>query len=85
MMDAGQRERFEALVTGNTRGVIQATLLAWTVCDETGRPLFSDADIQELAKLPARPVNHVFDAALKQNRLTKEDVEELEKNSEAAL
>lgn len=83
MMTAAERERWEAFVQGETRDRIRATLAARTVCDEAGELLFSEADVEALGAKSGPALTRIFAAALKLNRVSKEDVDELEKNSEA--
>jgi hypothetical protein len=48
-----------------------------------GKRLFTDADAPVLGEKLAPALDRIFEAASKLNRLSKEDVEELEKNSES--
>ena len=81
-----QKEIFERGVTdkkGNRKNVNVAALLCqMTIVDEEGNLLFSDDDISDLKRKSAMAMTRVFDEAARLNGFTKEDVEELEKNSE---
>lgn len=55
-----------------------------TICDEDGNRLFDDKDIAALQQKNAAAVARVAEAAQKLSGFTKEDMEELEKNSKDA-
>lgn len=57
-------------------------LVARTVCDSDGKRLFDDKQIAELGKKSAPAVLRLFNASVRLNRMTKEDIEELAGNSE---
>jgi hypothetical protein len=59
---------------------MRATLSAICICDETGKRIFTNADILELGKKSAAALDRVFQAAQRVNGLTAAAVEELEKN-----
>lgn len=56
---------------------VRAKLAARTVCDASGKRLFSDADIPELAKKSAAALARVFEVAQRLSGLGAEDVQEL--------
>jgi hypothetical protein len=58
-------------------GNIRVALVALSAVDETGAQLFTEA---ELAKFPAAPIDRLYDAATKLNKMTNDDVEELAEN-----
>lgn len=66
----------------------RAFLVASTLCDESNRLLCvngkRESSADALGAKAAGPINRIFNAACELNGLTKDDVEELEKNSEAA-
>lgn len=57
-------------------------LLACTLCDEQGKRLFTLADAGQVGQLPGPLVALLGAEALRFNRLTGDDVEDAEKNSE---
>lgn len=63
----------------------RATLVALTVCDESGARLFSDADIEALGGKSAAALDRLSDVAQRINRLTKKDLEDLAGNSSSGL
>jgi hypothetical protein len=64
----------------NTR----ARMVALFACDAEGKRIFSDGDAVALGKKSALALNRVFDVGRKMNGWSKEDVAELEGNSEDA-
>lgn len=75
-----QRDRFEVFVAGNNRANIRARLAALSLVDESGKPLFSEADIVALGQKNAKALDRIWDAASSLNKLTENDIEGLEKN-----
>jgi len=62
---------------------IRAKLCVRTIVNEKGERLFADNDIAVLGAKSAKALDRIFAAAQKLNGITAEDIEELEKNSEA--
>jgi len=60
---------------------VRARLCALTVVDDTGARLFKDKDVTELGNKSAAALDRVYEVAQRLNRISGEDVEELEKNS----
>lgn len=63
---------------------IRAKLVALTVVDEDGQRIFSDADVKALGGKSAAVLDRLFAVAQRLSGFSKEDVEELAKNSEGA-
>lgn len=59
---------------------IRAHLASLVICDEAGKKLFTEKDIQALGRKCASALQRVFDAAQRLSGLTEEDLEELGKN-----
>ena len=59
---------------------IRAKLACLALCDESGKRLFGDGQIDALAKKSAKALNRVYEASLKLNKLSDDDIEQLEKN-----
>ena len=59
---------------------IRAKLASITLCDKEGKRLFGDGQVDALSKKSAKALNRVYEAALKLNKLSDEDIEQLEKN-----
>lgn len=73
---SGQRR----VITAN----IRARLVALTAVDAQGQRLFTDADVAALGAKNAAALDRLFAASQRLSGLSKGDVEELAKNSEAA-
>jgi hypothetical protein len=79
-MTAGEREDFEKVLTGKGSNQIRSTLIARTVCDESGALLFTDKDIPQLQKLPVSLALKIYDAAAIMNGLKSEAVDKAEQD-----
>jgi len=86
-MTGTERDSFEASITeGQGRDVkinaqnLRAKLVARSVVDENGKPLFSKADVEALGKKSARALQRVFNVAQRLSGISDEDVETLAKN-----
>ena len=84
-----ERDAFETSVLtgkGKHRDVnlknLRAKLVALSVVDAMGAPLFTETDIKWLGEKNACALNKIFDAAQRLSGLREEDMEELVKNSE---
>ena len=62
---------------------LRARLVALSIVDEAGAPMFSEAEVAALGKTGARALDRVFAAALALSGLSAKDVEELAGNSGA--
>ena len=87
---AKERDAFESGVTeqrGRSTSVnysnIRARLCALAMCNESGERIFTDVDVNELGNKSGAALDRVFDAAMRLNRMRKEEIEELAKNSES--
>ena len=84
IMTGAERDRWEmqttALLKNPANINIRASLCAMTICDEKGKRLFTDAQVDELGKKSSIALDRVFTVAQRLNRLTNSDLEELEKN-----
>jgi hypothetical protein len=84
-LSAGQRDAFELSVTGpdgreRNLANLRARLCALCIVDETGRPIFSAADVAELAERSAAAVERIFNVARRLSGMNDADVAELAKN-----
>lgn len=59
---------------------IRAKLVAKTVVDEEGNSIFKEADVEALGRKSGSALDRVFTVAQRLSGITKEDIEELEKN-----
>lgn len=83
-MSGGERDSWEmyaAKQLEKTNNVnLRARLASLTLCDEKGNRLFKDDQVQALSKKSAKALDRVYEAAIKLNKLSDEDIEALEKN-----
>jgi hypothetical protein len=89
-MTGTERDAFEAaLLNGQNKATnlsnIRARMAVLTVCDDAGDRLFDDADMAALGKKSAAALDRVFAVAQELNHFGDKDVEDLAKNSGAAL
>ncbi len=83
-LNGRERDVFEASVNDGKQtnfANIRARLVSLSVCDEKGDRIFSDAQVDILGKRSAKALDRVFAVAQRLSGLTKEDVEQLVKNS----
>ena len=87
-MTGTERDSFEqgVIQDGKTNlANIRARFCSIVIVDDDGKQLFTDADISALGAKSGRALGRIFDVAQKLNGLTKDDFEELEKNSGKTL
>lgn len=88
-MNGVERDRWELIaskaVENPGKANIRATLCVMTLCTEKGKRLFSDGQIAALGQKSAIALDRVFEVAKDFNKLTDDDIEELEKNSLAVV
>ena len=83
VMTVGERDSYENdWMINKSKGVenFRSKFLQRVLCDEKGELLFTASEIDLLAKKSARVITRIWDAAMKHNALTDDDVEELAKN-----
>jgi hypothetical protein len=84
VMSGGERDKWELdtqkVMSDGDNTLIRATLCAKCICDDKGNRLFTDKQIKALSQKSSAPLMRVFEVARKLNKLTDEDLEELEKN-----
>ena len=82
-LSADERDAWEIAIEETDRRSVRATLVAVALCDKTGKSLKpTDAQIAGLGQKASGPMDRLFDAVMKLNKMRKVDVEQLEKNSE---
>ena len=59
---------------------IRAKVASLTICDEKGKRLFNENDVQALSQKSAAALQRVFVVAQRLSRITNDDVEELSEN-----
>jgi hypothetical protein len=83
VMSGAERDRLESLtLKERERGFthLRGRMAAYTIRDEHGKPMFTEADVPTLSALSSSALGLVYDVAARLNGLTKKDVDELEKN-----
>ena len=84
-MSAGERDEFEVAHTKGKNKDFRARLVAATVCDEDGQLVFEPGDIPALSALPAAALQALVVAASEVNKLTDDDVKDLEEAGKNSL
>lgn len=87
VMPGVDRDAFEVACTTDgemSRDNFRARLAVWTVVDDQGRRVFGDNDVELLGAKSGTALNRIFPVAIRLNRMSKQDVEELAGNSAAA-
>lgn len=80
VMTVGERDFYENLwLSRGTGGVkdFRSHYLVRVLCDETGKRIYGDDDVAEVAALDGSVLAKVFDIAAAHNKLTEADVREL--------
>lgn len=83
-MTGASRDKFEASIV-QTKGKdqtvnmtnLRAKLASFTICDEQGQRLFSDADIMELSNKSAAALQRIFVVAQRLSGIGDDEVKEL--------
>jgi hypothetical protein len=83
VMSVGERDSYERLWIGKRETGIEnfrTEYLARVLCDDTGKLLFTRADIDALADKSGAVMGRLFDAAMSHNQMTEGDAEQLGKS-----
>lgn len=85
-MTAAERDLYEqwTLEENADKTEIRARLVAFTVIDEDGKPVFSDIDIPDIKKLSGKIIARITRKSFELSGMLGEAREELTKNSDAA-
>jgi hypothetical protein len=90
-MTGTERDKYESTVMqANGKDIsvnminARARMAAYTICDENGNNIFTEADIKELTKKSAKVLDKVFEIAMKLSGIGENDLSELSKNSMSA-
>lgn len=78
------RESFEEAYSQEKMKNFRLRFLVLTLCDQEGKPILSDADMDALGERSSVEINRVFDAAWKLNAFTQEAVDALGEGSRGA-
>ncbi len=80
-MSGRARDKFENEFTKSDDALfpdIRAKLAALTVCDDQGKLMFDYKDVIKLTEKSSAPLSSIFDVAMRINKISEEDVKELE-------
>jgi hypothetical protein len=81
-MNATEREKFEAFMKDSPAGIAKRALFTQLVaCDESGKPLFSEADLPQLTAGEWKSLDAIVDAGMKLNGIGQDQEQELKKTS----
>lgn len=61
---------------------VRARMAAMTLCDETGKLLFTEADVRALGTKSAAALQRVFEAAQRLSGLTQQDIDDITQEME---
>ena len=81
-----ERDAFETVYLESKaagRPNIRGAMAAFTLIDDEGKRVFTDADAHALGNLPAAELDRVFEIGQRLNKMSEADVADLEGNSEA--
>lgn len=79
--NALERDKLSSQLGGMSGKEMMTTLIArFGICDEQGKPLFTDADILKLGQKSATALSRIVDRIVALNRMRPEDVEAAAKN-----
>lgn len=91
-MTGGEKDRFQMATLTQHKGEIQTDLkkmkhfrcraVALTVIDDKGERLFTEHQVEKLAKKSAKALDRVYEVAAQLNGLAEGAAKEIEKNSE---
>jgi hypothetical protein len=82
VMSVGERDTYERMWIGKKETGIanfRTEYLARVLCDDKGKLIFSRDQVEALAQKSGAVMGTLFDLAMKHNRMTEEDVQELGK------
>jgi hypothetical protein len=85
-MTGTERDAFEMSVASDGKidmVNIRAKLCALTIVDQAGVRLFTDTDVIALGAKSAKALDRIFARSQKLSGISKDDIKEMEKNSEA--
>lgn len=83
VMTVGERDAYENdWMVNKNKGVdnFRTKFLQKVLCDEKGQLLFTRDEVDKLASKSARVMSTLWEAAMRHNKLTDSDVQELAKN-----
>lgn len=81
-MASRDRDAFEAEMANEQGRMVnfRARLAARCICDQAGKRIFTDADIEALGERSSVALGRIFDACTRLNSITATDADNAEKN-----
>lgn len=80
-MTGSERDRFEHAWRENPGRDVRGRIAALTICDEAGKPMFTEADATRLGVKSSAALDRILAVSMRLSGLTNQDVEELQGNS----
>lgn len=80
VLTVGERDSYENMWLNRGNGGVKdfrSHYLCRVLCDEDGKRLYADGDVDEVASLDGAIMSRVFDIAASHNKLTEHDIREL--------
>lgn len=80
VLSVGERDSYENLWLSRGKGGVKdfrSEYLCRVLCDESGKRLYGDGDVAELADMDGSILSRIFDIAASHNKLTETDIREL--------
>jgi hypothetical protein len=84
VISSRERDQLESEISSGAKAGnltnIRAKLVVRSIADETGKRLFSDADVEAVGEMPSPLVGTLFDACARHNGMSGGAVEDARKN-----
>jgi hypothetical protein len=81
MLKGHERDKWETYVQQHGTKNVRAFLFVYSVCDEDGQLLFTEADLDTVGEMNAAALDRVFEAGMIFNKMRRSEVAELKKTS----
>jgi len=78
-MSGQARDLLEAELRDKKSGLVRATIVAYTVCDEKGNLLFAPEDLESIAKEPYQILDKIAEVAYRLNEISDDAIIALKK------
>lgn len=84
VISSRERDQLESEISAGSKSGnlsnIRAKLVVRSLCDDTGKRLFTDADVELVGDMPAPMIGMLFEACARHNGMTGGAVEDARKN-----
>jgi hypothetical protein len=78
-MNGLQRDEIEELLIADKRTNVRGLCAIFCICDQDGNRFFTKADLKAMNKKSGKALDQVFAEVIALNRMSEDDVDELEK------